>query len=60
MRRRQKVIRRRRLFVGCEGESEQGYVALLQRFADERGNAVQIDGKVITHAGDPLAKINGL
>ena len=57
MQRRQRVRRRKRLFVGCEGESEQGYVSLLQRFADERGNAVQVDGKVITHAGDPLAKI---
>lgn len=55
MARRQKVKRRRRLFVGCEGESEQGYAALLQRFADERAIAVHAEAKVISRAGDPLA-----
>lgn|GEM_PF-2814786 len=43
-----KVARRRRYFIGCEGESEQGYVALLQRFANEAGLAVHLDTKVIT------------
>lgn len=55
MARRQKVKRRRRLFVGCEGESEQGYAALLQRFADDRAVAVHAEAKVISRAGDPLA-----
>lgn len=55
MGRRQKVKRRTRLFVGCEGESEQGYAALLQRFADERGAAIHAEPKVVTRAGDPLA-----
>lgn len=58
MARRQKVPRRRRLFVGCEGESEQGYVALLQRFAEERGASVHADAKVIPRAGDPLALVS--
>ena len=52
--RRQKVGRRRRLFVGCEGESEQSYAALLQDFAKEQGCAVQADPQVV-RAGDPLA-----
>lgn len=55
MMRRQKVKRRRRLFVGCEGESEQGYAALLQRFAEERKVAVHAESRVIPRAGDPLA-----
>ena len=33
-RRRAARPQRVRIFVGCEGESEQGYVALLQRLAD--------------------------
>jgi len=57
MGRRQKIRRRRRLFVGCEGESEQGYVALLQRFSNERGCAVHAESKVIPRAGDPLALV---
>tara|TARA_R110002074_G_scaffold348310_1_gene518768 strand:+ start:1070 stop:1642 length:573 start_codon:yes stop_codon:yes gene_type:complete len=55
MGRRQKVRRRRRLFVGCEGESEQGYAALLQRFSDEQGGAVHAESRVVPRAGDPLA-----
>ncbi len=45
------------MFVGCEGESEQGYVALLQRFSDERRCAVHAESKVIPRAGDPLALV---
>lgn len=52
--RRQRVPRRKRHFVGCEGESEQGYVALLQRFAEDRGASVHADARVISRAGDPL------
>ena len=55
MGRRQKTRRRRRLFVGCEGDSEQGYAALLQRFSNEQGGAVHAESKVIPRAGDPLA-----
>lgn len=55
MARGRKIKRRKRLFVGCEGESEQGYAALLQRFADDRKVAVHADAKVISRAGDPLA-----
>ena len=52
---RPRVPRRKRFFIGCEGESEQGYAALLQRFADEVALIVHIVAKVMTKAGDPLA-----
>lgn len=58
MARRQRVPRPNRVFVGCEGESEQGYVALLQRFADERGASVHADAKVVPRAGDPLTLVS--
>ena len=45
---------RRRFFVACEGESEEGYVALLQRLADEAGLALYLDIR-ICRGGDPLA-----
>lgn len=45
---------RQRSFVGCEGESEQGYVALLQRLADEIGLALHLDA-VVLGGGDPCA-----
>ena len=38
--------RRKTIFVACEGESEQGYVAMLQHFADVDGLHVYLDGKV--------------
>lgn len=57
MARRPRIPRRKRIFVGCEGESEQGYAAMLQRYADERAAAVHADAKVITRAGDPLALV---
>ncbi|MDE0533013.1 MAG: RloB domain-containing protein [Albidovulum sp.] len=43
------------MFVGCESESERGYAALLQKFANERDLAVHIEAKVLARAGDPLA-----
>lgn len=52
---RPKIFRRKRFFVGCEGESEQGYAALLQMFANEEKLHVHIVAKVMTRAGDPLA-----
>lgn len=55
MSRTPKIARRKRYFIGCEGESEQGYIALLQRFSNDAGLAVHLDAKVITSAGDPLA-----
>ncbi len=52
-----RIPRKRRLFVGCEGESEQGYTALLQRHVNDLKIPVYADAKVVTRAGDPLAKV---
>ena len=49
---------RRRFFVACEGESEGGYAALLQRLADESGLAIHLDIRKC-HGGDPLAIVEG-
>ena len=50
-----RIRRRKRFFIGCEGESEQGYAALLQRLADDAGLHVHITATVMTRTGDPLA-----
>lgn len=52
---RRRVPRRRRFFIGCEGESEQGYAKLLQNFADDRGLSIHIDAQVLRNSGDPKA-----
>lgn len=44
------------IFVGCEGESERGYVRFLGRLADTLGLAVHLDPEVLQPGGgDPLA-----
>ena len=55
MAKRPKILRRKRFFIGCEGDSEQGYAALLQMFANDAELSVHIVAKVMTKAGDPLA-----
>jgi hypothetical protein len=60
--RRLAIPRRRRVFVGCEGESERGYAAFLQRLADDRslglGLHLHLDAVVLQPgAGGPLALI---
>lgn len=55
MARKQKIPRRKRFFIGCEGESEQGYAALMQTFANELELPIHIVSKVMPRAGDPLA-----
>lgn len=55
MNRRPKIERRARIFLGCEGESEQGYGAFLQRLADENSLKVHIVPVNLRPAGDPLA-----
>lgn len=50
------ILQRRRLFIGCEGESEQSYVALLTRLAEALGLAVHLDAVLLQPGGgDPLA-----
>lgn len=52
------IPQRRRMFVGCEGESEQGYTALLARLSDEARLAVHLDAVLLQPGGgDPLAII---
>ncbi len=54
---RRRIRRKKRIFIGCEGSSERGYVALLQRIADEQCRAVHLDARKLTGAGDPLALV---
>lgn len=49
------IARRIRIFLGCEGESEQGYGRTLQEFADEAGLHVHLVIKNLQPAGDPLS-----
>lgn len=57
MRGRRTIERRSRIFLGCEGESEQGYGVLLQRLADSAELKVHIVIKNLQPAGDPLALV---
>ncbi len=46
------------IFVGCEGDSESGYAALIQDFAREHGLQIHFQIKVLAPgAGDPLARV---
>jgi len=55
MRERRFIERRSRIFLGCEGESEQGYGVLLQRLSDAESLKIHIVVKNLQPAGDPLA-----
>jgi len=52
---RRMIERRSRIFLGCEGESEQGYGVFLQRLADAATLNIHIVIKNLQPAGDPLA-----
>ncbi len=54
--RRPSVPQRRRIFLGCEGESERGYLALLTRLVEQRHRKVHLDA-VVLGGGDPLAMV---
>lgn len=44
------------IFIGCEGESERGYVAFLTRLVEQAGLSVHLDSMVLQPGGgDPLA-----
>jgi RloB-like protein len=46
---------RRRIFVGCEGEGERSYVALMQRIVDGVHQKVHLDAQLLQPGGgDPL------
>lgn len=51
---RRTIERRARIFLGCEGESEQGYGAFLQRLADAKNIRVHVVAVNLQPAGDPL------
>ena len=59
MRRRRFIIpQRRRVFLGCEGESERGYGALLGRLLENRRRDVHLHVELLRPGGgDPLALI---
>ena len=48
------ILQRRRFFVACEGESEFGYAAFVQRLVNDSDIAVHLDIRRC-HGGDPLA-----
>lgn len=52
---RQKIPQRKRIFVGCEGESERSYIALLQKLLGPRAG-YHLVGQVL-NGGDPLALV---
>lgn len=56
-RRRRTIEKRKRIFLGCEGESEQSYGVFLQKLADTQGLKVHIDAVNVQPAGDPLAVV---
>ncbi|MGE0664918.1 MAG: RloB domain-containing protein [Sphingomonadales bacterium] len=58
MTRRNFITLKRPIFVGCEGESEVGYVALLSVLANDAGLPVHLDPKNLAPAGDPLDRVN--
>ncbi len=52
--RRQQAIRRR-IFVGCEGDGERGYIALVQRIVNDVHHKVYLDPQPLQpDGGDPL------
>jgi RloB-like protein len=48
---------RRRIFVGCEGLSEVGYISLIRQFADVRQLPIHIQIINLAPAGDPLSRV---
>ena len=55
-RRRPYIPQRRPIFIGCEGESEQGYAGFLQDLIHEANLHVHLSIELLK-AGDPLARI---
>lgn len=54
--RRPLIPQRRRVFLGCEGESERGYGALIRQLLEHRRRDVHLDVVLLSPGGgDPLA-----
>lgn len=59
MSRRPHIKQRRRFYVGCEGQSEGGYVARLQHLCDAEGLHVHLDIDAFpAGVGDPLDRVS--
>jgi hypothetical protein len=57
-RRRSFIPQRKRIFLGCEGESEQSYGSLLQKLADQREDLhLFLDVVLLKGGGDPLGYV---
>lgn len=54
---RSRIPRRDRYFVACEGDSEQGYTSLIQRYLNQAQRHVHLDAQIIGKAGDPLSLV---
>lgn len=54
MKKRSTIPRRQRFFVGCEGESEQGYATYLDRLANSRNCHIHIKAVNLQPAGSPI------
>lgn len=51
-----KLPKRRRVFVGCEGDSERAYAALVRRLLEQQHQKVHLDHVILRPGGgDPLA-----
>lgn len=50
------IPQRKPIYVGCEGESEQGYAGLLQDLSNEAELHIHLNIEVL-RAGDPLSRI---
>lgn len=58
IRRRPNIQQRKPIFVGCEGESERGYIAFLGRLAEQEGLAIHLDPVLLKPGGgDPCGLI---
>lgn len=56
--RRSSIPQRRPIYIGCEGESEQGYASFLEDLVREAGLMVNLVSDVLSPgAGDPLSRI---
>jgi hypothetical protein len=52
----QRIPQRRRIFLGCEGESERSYGVLLGRLVEVRHGRIHLDTVLLRPGGgDPLA-----
>jgi hypothetical protein len=49
---------RQRIFVGCEGLSEVGYIAFIRNVAEDQQLPIHLEIKNLAPAGDPFDRVN--